>query len=123
MYIKIEPNPDGSHAYQVGGNLEDGWAVIPEGMTLPKSFPFVQITTELVTHPLESFIDPSGKETVLSPEFSQLEVTAIASGAEIPLPEEPETSTLETRVKKLEQSQSSILDTLSTILSKITERT
>lgn len=123
MYIKIEPNPDGSHAYQVGGNLEDGWAVIPEGMALPESFPYVEITTELVTHPVTSVIDPNGRETVLFPEFSQLEVTAIATGAEIPLPEEAETSTLETRVKKLEQSQNNMLDTLSNILSKIAERT
>ena len=46
MFIKIEKNPDGSHAYQVGGYLENGWAVIPSEMILPTSFPYVDIEVD-----------------------------------------------------------------------------
>ena len=43
MYIKIEQNLDGSHAFQIGGNLEQGWAVIPENIEMPDTFPYVNI--------------------------------------------------------------------------------
>lgn len=52
MYIKIEKNPDGSHAYQIGGELQDGWAYWDtDAVPLPDSFPWVDITVEDVTHP------------------------------------------------------------------------
>ena len=43
MFIQIEKNPDGSHAFQVGGNLEQGWAFIPENIEIPDTFPYVNI--------------------------------------------------------------------------------
>ncbi len=119
MYVKIEPNPDGSHAYQIGGTLEDGWAVIPEDMELPPTFPFISISAELVTRPASIVEGPHGEEIVLEPGLTQMEVTAMAEGEEIPLPEEPEPTTLEGRVRTLEKSQNSILETLGAILEKL----
>lgn len=46
MFIQIEKNPDGSHAYQIGGFLEEGWAIIPSEMVLPNSFPYVDIEVD-----------------------------------------------------------------------------
>ena len=43
MFIQIEKNPDGSHAFQMGGTLEKGWAIVPPEMALPASFPYVDI--------------------------------------------------------------------------------
>ncbi len=51
MYIQIEKNPDGGHAFQFGGALENGWAVIPSDMQIPDSFPYVDIEVGNVTHP------------------------------------------------------------------------
>lgn len=45
MYIKIEKNPDGSHAYQIGGELQYGWAIIPNDMVF-ENFPFGEVTTD-----------------------------------------------------------------------------
>ena len=43
-YIKIESNQNGSHDNQFGGGFPgEGWAIIPEEMTIPSSFPFVNI--------------------------------------------------------------------------------
>ena len=46
MFIQIEKNPDGSHAFQVGGNLEQGWAFIPENIEIPDTFPYVNIAVK-----------------------------------------------------------------------------
>lgn len=51
MYIRIEPNADGSHDYQTGGALENGWAVVPSDMEIPDSFPYVDIEVDTVTRP------------------------------------------------------------------------
>lgn len=51
MYIQIEPNADGSHDYQIGGALENGYAVVPSDMKIPDSFPYVDIIVETVTIP------------------------------------------------------------------------
>lgn len=43
-YIKIKVNENGSHNNQFGGAFPgEGWAIIPEEMTIPSSFPFVDI--------------------------------------------------------------------------------
>lgn len=43
-YIKIEANENGSHNNQFGGAFPgEGWAVIPDNMILPQSFPFVDV--------------------------------------------------------------------------------
>lgn len=43
--IEIQPLSNGAHRNQIGNfeNVPDGWAVIPEEMILPESFPFVEI--------------------------------------------------------------------------------
>lgn len=90
MFIQIEKNPDGSHAFQVGGVLENGWAAIPENMELPDTFPYVNIEVDEITHPAVTTIstkEVDGKyieyEKVLIPEFTQLEVVSMTDGEEI----------------------------------------
>lgn len=84
MFICVAKNPDGSHAFQVGGNLEPGWAAVPEDMNLPDSFPFVNIETAMVTHPAVTVTVGNGKVNVIEPEYTWLEVTAMTEGQEIP---------------------------------------
>ena len=46
-YIKITPNENGGHQNQFGGGFPgEGWAIIPEDMTIPSTFPFVNIEVE-----------------------------------------------------------------------------
>lgn len=46
-YIKIEANENGSHNNQFGEIvLGEEWAIIPEEMIIPPSFPFVDIEVE-----------------------------------------------------------------------------
>lgn len=92
MFIRIEANPDGSHAYQVGGRLEDGWAAVPDGMDLPASWPYVDIVTDRVTHPAitdtrKIIVDGEATEqiVVIVPEYTQIEVVSMTAGAEIPV--------------------------------------
>lgn len=70
MYIRIKKNPDGSHAFQSGGNLEDGWAVIPHNMDIPSTFPFVDIEVDNVTTPS---VDGNG-------DITRLEVVSMTEG-------------------------------------------
>lgn len=45
--IKIEQNSNGSHANQFGANVcPSGYAIIPNDMAIPSSFPFVDIEVE-----------------------------------------------------------------------------
>lgn len=48
MIIKIQENENGSHNNQsfVPAEIPVGWAVVPEEMEIPDSFPFVDIETE-----------------------------------------------------------------------------
>lgn len=48
MIIKIEPNSNGSHANQstVPEVVPDGWAVVPESIVIPGTFPFVNIEVD-----------------------------------------------------------------------------
>lgn len=73
MYICVEKNADGSHDYQIGGALENGYAVVPSYMEIPDSFPFVNIEVDYVTKP--SF-DDSG-------DITRLEVISMTEGEEI----------------------------------------
>jgi hypothetical protein len=95
MYICIKKNPDGGHAFQNGGRLPDGWAVVPAGMVLPDSFPYVNIETKMVTHPavirkvrVEVDGETVEKETVVRPEYTQLEVSYMSAGEKIPVTNE-----------------------------------
>lgn len=79
MYVKIDKNRNGSHAFQIGGPMETGWAVVPEGMQLPSTFPFVDIEVDVVTSP-----STNGTGAI-----TRLEVVSMTEGVEIPV-EEPE---------------------------------
>lgn len=81
MFIQIEKNPDGSHASQYGGTLQEGWAYWDtDAVPLPESFPWVDIVVEDVTHP-EIKDEENGK--VLEAEYKQPEVVS-AAACEIP---------------------------------------
>lgn len=81
MFIQIEKNHDGSHAFQHGGTLQEGWAHWDtDAVPLPESFPWVDIVVEDVTHP-EIKDEENGK--VLQEEYTQLEVVS-ATACEIP---------------------------------------
>lgn len=74
MFIQIEKNPDGSHAFQHGGSLQNGWAYWnTDAVAVPDSFPWVDITVEDVTHP-EIKDDKNGK--VLREGYTQPEVVS-----------------------------------------------
>ena len=85
MFICVAKNPDGSHAFQIGGNQEPGWAAVPEDMKLPDSFPFVNIETAMVKHPAVTETRENGEVIVKEPEYTRLEVTAMTDGEEIPV--------------------------------------
>lgn len=45
--IEIEALGNGAHGNQTyHGFLPEGWAIIPEGLEIPDTFPFVDITVE-----------------------------------------------------------------------------
>lgn len=81
MFIQIKKNPDGSHASQYGGELQEGWAYWDtDAVPLPDSFPWVDIAVEDVTHP-EIKDEANGK--ILQKEYTQPEVVS-ATACEIP---------------------------------------
>lgn len=97
MYICINKNPDGGHAFQSGGILLDGWAVVPVGMEIPNTFPYVNIETAMVKHPAVIRKVPANvngetvvKEVVVRSAYEQLEVVSMTEGAKIPVTNECE---------------------------------
>lgn len=50
LIIEIQPQENGAHRNQKpSGDLRtipEGWAVVPDSITVPDTFPFVDITTE-----------------------------------------------------------------------------
>lgn len=50
--VEVQALSNGAHRNQTGefSVMPDGWAVIPEDMEIPASFPFVGIEAEEVTH-------------------------------------------------------------------------
>ena len=128
MFICVAKNPDGSHAFQIGGNQEPGWAAVPEDMKLPDSFPFVNIETAMVTHPAVTVTVGNGKVNVIEPEYTWLEVTSMTDGEEIPveIPAEEPTpeerlESVEQRTADLESGNAEILEALDMLLSGVTE--
>ena len=94
MFICIEKNPDGSHAYQHGGTMQEGWAYWDENtVSIPASFPYVDFEAEEIHHEaviaIRKRVDESGKmvenPVVIVPEFTRKEVV---SAAERKIPEE-----------------------------------
>ena len=60
--IEIDALANGAHRNQDGAfeTVPSGWAVIPDDMEIPDTFPFVNIETEEVEHTKKSMI-PDGK--------------------------------------------------------------
>lgn len=48
MFIEIEKKSDGSHVFQYGGQFNEGYAIIPENIQIPDTFPFVSIEVKQV---------------------------------------------------------------------------
>lgn len=89
MFVKIEKNPDGSHEFQSGGNLENGWAIVPPTVEIPNTFPFVNIEVAEVIHPavtVNKVVEGVEKTMILVPEITQLEVITMNA---MDVPEEP----------------------------------
>lgn len=94
MFIQIEKNPDGSHASQHGGSLQNGWAYWDTDQVLmPATFPWVEIETAEVSH--EAVMDG---EKVLIPAYTQLEVVSATEGEVI----EVETVASPTQLDRIE---------------------
>lgn len=96
MFVYIEKNPDGSHAFQYGGIIQDGWAYWDTNkVEIPSSFPYVDIETEEVIHPavtgtqrVTTEDNEVVEETIeLMPAYTQIEVV---SATERDVPEEEE---------------------------------
>lgn len=68
FYIKIEKNPDGSHAAQVGGTRQKGWAYVPEHLRLPDTFPYVNI--DVIDNTVVSITE--GEKIILEPTDDEL---------------------------------------------------
>lgn len=83
--IEIEALSNGAHRNQDGGFdvIPSGWAVIPDDMEIPDTFPFVNIETEEVEHTKESMIPDGEPET-----YKAATVTKMTAGI-VPEPEKP----------------------------------
>lgn len=78
--INIETNQYGAHDNHGGDHIvsvPEGWAIIPDDMVRPDSFPFVFLETEMVTHQM-------GERT-----FTAMTVTKMTPGV-LPPTTEPE---------------------------------
>lgn len=94
MFIQIKKNPDGSRAFQCGGDMQEGQAYWnTDQVPLPEKFPWVEIETQEVFH--EAVKD--GKK-VLIPAFTRLEVVSAENGEEI----EVETVATPTQLDRIE---------------------
>ena len=91
--IEINALANGAHRNQDGAfeTIPSGWAVIPDDMELPGTFPFVDIEVAEVGHTKESVISEGEPET-----YTVMEVTKMTAGT-VPEPEpyEPEPTTEE----------------------------
>ncbi len=94
MFIHIEKNPDGSRAFQCGGDMQEGQAYWnTDAVPLPEKFPWVEIEIREITH--EAVME--GEKT-LFPAFTRLEVVSAVDGEEIPV----ETVTVPTQLDRVE---------------------
>lgn len=79
LFVQLEKNPDGSRAFQCGGDMQKGQAYWnTDQVPLPERFPWVEIETRVITH--EAVMDG---EKVLIPAFTRLEVVSAENGEEI----------------------------------------
>lgn len=116
MFINMKKNPDGSHAFQIGGQQEDGWAYLPSELQLPDTFPFVNIEVAEVTRPaitssIHMVVDGEEVEetVILVPEITRIEVVSITEGEKIPV-EVPHIPTAAERIAALEEENSMLLE-------------
>ena len=94
MFIQTEKNPDGSRAFQCGGDLQEGQAYWnTDAVPLPERFPWVEIEAQEVSH--EAVMDG---EKVLIPAFTRLEVVSAENGEEIKV----ETAASPTQLDRIE---------------------
>ena len=94
MFIQLEKNPDGSRAFQCGGDMQEGQAYWnTDAVPLPEKFPWVEIETAEVSH--EAVMNG---EKVLIPAYTQMEVISATDGEVI----EVETDVLPTQLDRIE---------------------
>lgn len=80
--IEIDALANGAHRNQDGASaVPEGWAVIPDDMPIPETFPFVDIEVEEVEHTRESMIPDAEPET-----YTVMTVTSMTAGT-VPEPE------------------------------------
>ena len=83
--IEIDALVNGAHRNQDGvfETVPLGWAVIPEDMPIPETFPFVDIEVDAAEHTKESTIPDSKPET-----YTLMTVTSMTAST-VPEPEKP----------------------------------
>lgn len=89
--LKIEQLPNGAHQNQLGQfeNIPDGWAVIPDDMELPASFPFVGVEVEEVTHYRENMVEREVTKTREVEQYREVEVEQeVTKTREVPVLDE-----------------------------------
>lgn len=95
LIIEIQPLENGAHRNQKpSGDLRtipEGWAVVPDSITVPETFPFVDITTEdgVVTSMTAGVVpepepEPTPAPTQLDRLESQITYTAMMTDTLIP---------------------------------------
>lgn len=85
--IEIEALENGAHRQQNGPTLPEipeGWAVIPEGMEIPDTYPFVGVEAEVVSHQVQTGVDEEGNPVYTT--IERMEVTSLTAGV-VPEPE------------------------------------
>ena len=90
--VEIAALPNGAHRNQTSTAdvLPDGWAIIPEDLDVPKSFPFVELVAEDVEYTRDVqreqevaktrevvTYDEDGKEVVTMEEYTEMETVTV----------------------------------------------
>ena len=89
-YLEIEALENGAHRSQSGGACPSGWAILPEDVEIPETFPFVKVTT----------VEKDG----------QLFIKSLKAG-KVPDPEpEPHVITEEERIAALEEAVLALME-------------
>ena len=71
--IEVKAQENGAHRSQTCGWLPEGYAIIPEDVEIPESFPFVKVTT--VEKDGLLYVKKLTKQTVPDPEPEVPEIT------------------------------------------------
>lgn len=98
--IEIKALYNGAHNQMNGFRGDappDGWAIIPDNMELPKTFPFVGVVVEEETRRRTKF-SPDGEET--TEEYTVLVVSSMTEGV-VPDPD-PEPDPVPTQLDRVE---------------------